>query len=427
MVSGRAATSDGSASESIDLARVARVTVILLFFAWLVDYIDRLVITLALPMIGHEFGLNKAEQGLILTVFFITYCVFQVPGGLLADRIGARRTMVLAMGAWSVFTGLTGLAVNYAWLLAVRTVFGISEGIFPGASMKAVAARTTKEQRMTANGLMVCSNPLGAAIAPLIAAPALATVGWKQSFFIVAILGLIMAGLVWWLLPPPLPGAKTEIATSSPTWGLSTRNVLRSPGMWAITLMFCGLDIVGWGLVAWTPSYLMTVRHLNVTSSGILTSIPFFAGTAATVFGGFLFDRVFHHHPRRLIVPVMVLTGVFLWRMIEATTVGEFILYESFAFACAQMAFMPIYGMPLRLLPAGVIGAGSGLVNFGGQFAGAVTPVIMGALADRFSFSAAFGFLLFGVALTVVAALASPQTRDDFARTLGVDAAVLGA
>jgi sugar phosphate permease len=82
--------------------------------------------------------------------------------------------------------------------------------------------------------------------------------------------------------------------------------------MWMIMLMFCGLDIVGWGLVAWTPSYLMEARHLSVTTSGFLTAIPFFIGTIATVVGGLLFDRFFHHHPRRLIVPVMVLTGVFL-------------------------------------------------------------------------------------------------------------------
>jgi MFS family permease len=184
-------------------ARVARITVALLFLAWLVDYIDRLVITIALPMIGREFHLDKAAQGLILTVFFITYCIFQIPGGLLADRIGARRTMVLAMTAWSAFTALTGVAFNYISLLAIRTVFGITEGIFPGASMKAVSARTRPDQRMTANGLMVCSNPLGAAIAPLVAAPALAAVGWRNSFFIVAVLGVLMAVAVWCWLPAP--------------------------------------------------------------------------------------------------------------------------------------------------------------------------------------------------------------------------------
>ena len=99
----------------------------------------------------------------------------------------------------------------------------------------------------------------------------------------------------------------------------------------------------------------------------------------ATVAGGLLFDRFFHHHPRRLIVPVMVLAGIFLWLMIHVTTVGQFVLFESLASASTALAFMPIYGTPLRMLPREVVGAGSGLINFGGQFAGAITPVVMGA------------------------------------------------
>src|ERR671935_395874 len=97
--------------------RVAVVTVVILFFAWLIDYIDRLVITLALPAIGKQFSLDKTAQGAILTAFFITYALFQVPGGLLADRIGSRKTMVIAMTLWSAFTALTGAAISYAMLI----------------------------------------------------------------------------------------------------------------------------------------------------------------------------------------------------------------------------------------------------------------------------------------------------------------------
>src|SRR5579875_3909757 len=104
---GTAYAADGSLNGLA--ARAARITMVLLFLAWLVDYIDRLVITLALPSIGAEFHLDKAAQGLILTVFFITYALFQLPGGLLADRIGARRTMTWALTGWSVFTALTGV------------------------------------------------------------------------------------------------------------------------------------------------------------------------------------------------------------------------------------------------------------------------------------------------------------------------------
>jgi sugar phosphate permease len=401
-------------------ARVARTTMVLLFLAWLVDYIDRLVITLALPSIGKEFHLDKAAQGLILTVFFITYALFQLPGGLLADKVGVRRTMTWAMSAWSVFTALTGLAYDYTVLLVVRAVFGVAEGIFPAASMKAITERTRPQQRMFANGVMLCSNSLGSAVAPLIAAPALAAVGWRNSFFIVAVLGIVMAVVLWRMLPPALPREDTETGSvrhASEGAHIRLRDVLTSRGMWMVTLTFCGFDVIGWGLVSWTPSYLVEARHLNIAAAGMLTSIPFFVGTVATVAGGRAFDRFFHNQPRRLIVPAMALTAVFLWFMIHAPTVERFVLFESLAAAALYSCFMPIFGLPLRLLPQGVVGAGGGLVNFGGQLAGAITPFVMGALVDRFSFTAGFAFLFLGAGLAIVSSILTPQTQEAFARS----------
>jgi sugar phosphate permease len=229
-----------------------------------------------------------------------------------------------------------------------------------------------------------------------------------------------MAFALWRYLPHAHPGAAAQ-AEATPAQALdrlTIRHVLSSPAMWLVALTFCGFDIVAWGLVAWTPSYLMEVRHLNVQASGILTSIPFFVGGISTVIGGALFDRVFHGNPRRLIVPVMILSGIFLWMMIHAASVQQFILYESLTTGILYLNFMPIYGLPLRLLPPALSGAGSGLVNFGGQFAGAVSPYIMGALADRFSFDAAFSFLFVGIGLAIVAALLTPQRQERFMATM---------
>jgi sugar phosphate permease len=78
---------------------------------------------------------------------------------------------------------------------------------------------------------------------------------------------------------------------------------------------------------------------------------------------------------------------------------------------------MPIFGLPLRLLPQGIVGAGGGLVNFGVQLAGAITPFVMGALVDRFSFTAGFAFLFLGAALAIVASILTPQTQEAFARS----------
>src|SRR5919202_2644294 len=353
--------------------RVAVVTVVILFFAWLIDYIDGLVITLALPAIGQQFSLDKTAQGAILTAFFITYALFQVPGGLLADRIGSRKTMVIAMTLWSAFTALTGAAINYVMLIVVRLCFGVFEGIFPGASVKAISERTTHTIRMTANGIMLASNPLGAAVSPLIAAPAIALVGWRHAFFYVAGVGIIMAAIVWFALPNVLartvtkPAAHDEPPTQMPSLTGNGLRLLRSGTMWKFTLMFFCFDIVAWGLVSWVPSYLVMQKHLTLISTGVLASIPWFAATLSTALGGWVFDRYLHNRQRWLIVPCMLITAGLLYLMLSSSTAGRFILFETIGMFVMFLAFMPIFGLPVRLLPAEVVGSGSALVKVLGR------------------------------------------------------------
>src|SRR5665213_2395683 len=148
------------------LSRDARVTVVLLFIVWLVDYFDRLIMNFALPYIGKDFQLNHTQQGLLVSAFFITYAFSQLPGGVLADRIGTRKTIAIAMIGWSAFTGLTGLAWSFSALIVIRFLFGIGEGVLPGASYKAISERTEPGDRMTAIGIMSSSNQFGAAVAP---------------------------------------------------------------------------------------------------------------------------------------------------------------------------------------------------------------------------------------------------------------------
>ncbi len=410
-----------SGSSATLVRRIARITVVILFFAWLVDYIDRLVITLALPPIGKELHLDNTEKGAILTVFFLAYAIFQIPGGLLADRIGARKITTFTMIIWSAFTALTGAAANYAMLLVVRFLFGAAEGMFPGASMKAISERTSGRNRMTANGIMLASNPLGAALAPLVAAPAIALVGWKHSFFYVAGLGIVMAAIIWIALPRVLPAGEGEERQSQESNG-SGRDSLRllsSGTMWKFTLMFFGFDVVSWGLVSWVPDYLVTQRGVSIVTTGIYASIPWFVGMISTVAGGVLFDRYFHERHRWIIVPTMIVTAIFLDLMVRSHTTAAFVTFESIAMFFMFVNFMPIFGLPLRLLPREVVGSGSALVNFGGQAGGFVAPLIMGFLADRLSFTAAFGFLVFGALLAAASSLWSPQTSEAFRDALG--------
>nr|WP_239092288.1 MFS transporter [Streptomyces sp. SID14478] len=382
----------------------------MLFAAWLTDYVDRLVINLALPSIGDEFDLSRAQQGVAVSVFFVAYAVCQIPGGMLADRFGAKRVTCWALIVWSVFTALTGLAGSFAILLVVRFLFGVAEGIFPGASMKAVSERTTPGQRMGANGLVQSSNAVAAVVAPLAAAPLIAHFGWRSAFFSVAAVGvLVYAAVRLWLPEPHGP------RVAPPAGG--TRTVVRSGTLWAFAGMFFGYDIIVWGLNTWVPSYLNEERGLDLTSAGALAVVPAAAATVSVIVGGRLADR-FEGHQRKVVVPAMTVSSVALLLMATASGTFAFVAWMTVAIAAASLSYMPVFAVPLRSLPPELTGAAAGLITFGGQLGGVVAPTAMGLLADAAGFGAAFGFLVVGAVLAAVLACVTPQDTVSFRRAL---------
>ncbi len=406
--------------------KVAKTAITILFIAWLVDYIDRLVISLALPDIGKTFHLNSVELGGIMSAFALTYALFQIPGGLMSDRFGARKVMTFALTIWSIFTALTGVVSSYVGLLFVRGFFGISEGLFPAASMKAIGERIPPEHRLTANSWMLSSNSFGAALAPLIAAPAIALVGWRSAFFIVMGLGIAMAVALWFGLPKvpaetntnPTNMLTSDFAHSEEGVGSKTTTALRSGAIWKFALMFGSFDIVIWGLLAWVPTYLIKARHLHMITTGILTSIPWFAGALGTILGGWLFDKYFSQHYRRLVVTAEVLGVVFLILMTTSSTVGEYVTYLTLGLFFMQMAFLPIFGLPLRLLSPKIMASGGSIINFGGQIGGFLAPILMGYLIGKFSYNAGFVLLIVALAVSALTAFWIPESPEKFRQAI---------
>ena len=176
----------------------------LLYAAYCISYVDRAAIALALTQIGREFGLSPTEYGVVLSVFFFGYSLMQLPGGWLADRFGSKYVVIGTAVAWSIFTALTGLAWSFTSLIVIRLIFGLAEGGFPAACIKAVSEQFTGPARPKMSSLMISSNYVGSLLAPLVMAPLLIYFGWRYAFFIVGAAGLIF-GLVYDRMIPHRP------------------------------------------------------------------------------------------------------------------------------------------------------------------------------------------------------------------------------
>ena len=151
----------------------------LLCVMYLITYVDRVNISTAAPVISQEFGFDKITMGIIFSAFVWAYALFQVPGGWLSDRFGARNVLTTIVAYWSVMTAATAAATGAMSFVAVRFLFGMGEACaFPGAT-RAMQLWYPRQERGLVQGLTHSTSRLGAAIAPSIVAVIVTTLGWR--------------------------------------------------------------------------------------------------------------------------------------------------------------------------------------------------------------------------------------------------------
>ncbi|MFW0797051.1 MFS transporter [Gordonia sp. CPCC 205515] len=387
---------------------ITRTTVILLFTAWCIDYIDRSVIGVALPSIGKDLDLGHGQLGLVVSVFFIAYALAQVPGGMLADRFGAMRVAIAGLVAWSVFTGLTAVAASLAMLLVIRLLFGLAQGIFPAAGMKLLAERSTPEERMTANGWVNSANAVGVVLAMIIAAMLLPLVGWRGMFLAISVIGLAVTVIFARRMPAPMVGI-----ADAPRSSIRSTALLRSRAMWWFSLAFLGYDVIVWGMGAWVPTYLQEHFGLSASASALLVLPAGLAAAAVIVLTGRASDRI-DGRPIALIVPGIVIGGVAIALVPHMPNVATTIAVLTLGGGASATTYIGCFSLPLKQLAPSAAGIGASMILLGGMVAGVIAPTVFGIIVDSAGWTAAWSFLAIGAVVTLIATALMPHDAKAF-------------
>jgi MFS family permease len=404
------------------LARSRWTIIVVLFATWLISYFDRSLIATALPFIGHDFGLSPTLKGFVSSAFFIGYAAVQIPGGVLADRVGPRRVAFAAVLGWSIFCALTGAAGSILTLITVRVLFGLTEGAFSPASWKILSMTVDETNRARANALMLTSNLVGPALAPIVLVPFIGAMGWRPAFWCLAIPGIFAAFICWKYLPANGSDAKrnaqnqTVTATVEP---ISMRKALMNPVIGKLFLIWGTWDITWWGFISWVPSYLYSGRSFSLEKTGLLASLPFAVGIIGMLGAGYAADRIAKR--RTVIMVCLVGNATFL-------TLLAFANSPAAAIACLvgvgfflPAMYGPFWSLPMQLLPSSLMGAGAGLINFAGQIAGFVSPIVIGYTVEVTG-TYTVGFLFLAAAavtcLLITATLREPSLEVSQAVTV---------
>jgi MFS family permease len=284
------------------------ITLVLLSSLSVLSFLDRNAVSVAGHRISSDLHLSESEFGWILTAFTLSYGLLEIPMGIWGDNKGEKPIIARIVTAWSFFTALTGMATGFASLFIIRFIFGAGEaGAYPNTAI-AIRKWFSSEDQAKAQSYIWMSSRIGGAIAPLIVVPLQMHFGWRTTFFVLAVIGLIWV-IVWQRVykSPNFEQTKTVSANGSGSW---TQH-LRKRNFWLLLLLyFCYASGVFF-FISWLPKYLEAGRGIAESDLRYSASLPFLLAAGGCMLGGWMstrFTKSMGSNWGRKIVPIIGLT-----------------------------------------------------------------------------------------------------------------------
>ncbi len=384
----------------------------IIFGLTVINLVDRVSLSIAMPTIAHEFQLTPAIQGLILSSFFWAYALLQIPGGWLIDRYGPRRVIGWSTGLWGVFQTLAAFATGGLSLIFARVALGAAEApLFP-AGGKLNSLWLASSERGRGAVLMDCGGPLGVALGGLLIAYLIAVFGsWRTAFFIAGIATLAMAWLAWRYLrddPAIHPGVNAaELARINEGRNTSVAQAAKAgaQGLGIARRSLAGIllgraswAMVFFGLLTWGPSYLAQARGFDIKGIGAATFVIFLCGAAGSLVGGFLCDLLVRKGVRRGLAAKGLLSCSGLVALLAFLLLPQLTDPYAAVALLSLTAFFLMWGslywsFPALLAAPARVGLIGGVMNLAGSLGGIAVPILVGLLLQHLGgYPAVLGF-----------------------------------
>jgi ACS family glucarate transporter-like MFS transporter len=406
--------------------RIRSLIFVLIFGFACASYLQRQGIGIAAERMMPELGLTQVQVGWLMNGFLIAYAAFQVPGGLLGQRFGARITLavigtlsVLASVATAAAPLIATSAFMFTTLVVARALLGVAHGgLFP------VEAGTIRHwyplgRWSSMLGLLVTGLWTGAALASPLVASLMQAFGWQAAILLTSVPSLVLV-VLWWIVMrdrpeqhPWIGAAELGETSANPPYDASARltarrvaRVLGDPQILLVTLSYLVMNYVFYLVTFWSFLYLVQDRKLSVLESGWLGALPFVVAGVAAAAGGRIADSLRRRHgdrrgPRLLPLVTLPLAAIFLWLTVSSESAYAAIAALCLGFACVELNEGNYWCVAMRLAPNDSMAA-TAVLNTGGNLGGVVGTFIVAALSSQGRWDLVFTT---GVVTSVVAAL----------------------
>lgn len=382
------------------------VIVLLLLLLYVINYLDRVALSIVLPLVEADLNLSPEQFGIIFGAFFLGYAIFNFLGGIAADRFGSLWVLGAAVALWSVFCGLTAIATGFWSMLILRILFGMAEGPISAAANKMVNAWFPRRQVATAVGLVCAGSPLGGAVAGPIVGYLAVSFGWRLSFVIIAAIGFVW--LCFWIYLAADAPEKSKRVTEAEKAQIeqwkreevvsfkgvveprrSMWSYIKLPAILGTSFAFFASNYTLFFFLSWFPTYLMKAHGLNIKEMALATVIPWVVGFIGMTIGGVLSDFVLRKTGKpvlaRKIVMVTCLGCAALCVGLSGfvTTLYAAVGLMSMALFLLYTAGPSYWSVVLDNVDKNSVGSVTGFLHLCGSLAGMVGPVVTGFIVQQ--------------------------------------------
>lgn len=367
----------------------------LLFFATTINYLDRVNLSVAMPLIAKEFHLDPLTIGSLLSAFLLSYAIMQLPVGVIIDKIGTRLTYIYSVTIWGLATILTAFANSYGIMYLLRLILGIGESpAFPAAT-KTAADWVPRKTRGVATGFFTAGVNLGSAVTLPLVALIVTKWGWRANFIITGLIAFIW--LAFWLIyyrdldknMRVNEAERTLIKEGTDNVAANYKKVPYTQLLkqkYAIGLFlgyFCQVYAM-FVFLTWLPTYLVNARYMTMMKMGIYGMLPFLFGAIFAFLGGIFSDWWVKITPngRKYTMSLGLLIGMAVIFAAYAKTWQLAILFFTISECGIMLSNGAAWGACSEIAPTGQVGSVASMQNFGGNIGAFLAPIITGALVQ---------------------------------------------
>tara|TARA_R110001592_G_scaffold58078_3_gene176346 strand:+ start:6735 stop:7997 length:1263 start_codon:yes stop_codon:yes gene_type:complete len=383
----------------------------LVCLATVINYIDRSALAIMWPDISQDLGMDKTDYSYILNTFLVAYAIGQTISGKMFDKIGTRFGFVVSITVWGIATSLHAFARSVFSLGIFRVLLGLGEaGNWPGA-VKNNAEWFPSKERALAQGIFNSGAALGSIVAPPLIAIVWVAIGWKMTFALLGLLGLIWV-IPWLIINKATPDKHPWITDKEKEYiisglqkneeskskeGKSLKQILSYKESWAVLASRFFIEPIWWLFVGWMPIYLADVYGFNVKEIGFFAWVPYVGAAIGSLAGGYFSGQLMikgasidKARKKTILTGCIIMFVGLIATILYGNTPEKFVGIVAFVLFGFQFVISNVQTIPSDLFSGKSVGSLAGLGGTVGIFSVIIMNFLVPVITEKYSYTPIF-------------------------------------